>query len=268
MKKYLAIFIAGIFLILGGYFYAGNLSKKESQKAEEKQVVPQIAENKPTEPQNVPIEKEDQPKQEPAKENITRKIKQDVPFVVQAPFGNWQDPIFQNGCEEAAMIMAFEWTEGTLAISAEEAQDEIRKLTTFEDKTFGYNTDTDIYDMQKIFQNYFKYQKIKTQENIKLEDIKNEIQKGNIVLVPSFGRALGNPNYTTPGPVTHMLVIIGYDPDAKKFITNDSGTKRGKDYQYSENVLFDAIWSYPSGPKLPDPPQGTLKKGMLVVEAK
>lgn len=269
MKKYLIIFITGIFLIAGGYFYASLLSKKESQNAEKKQLAQQISENKPTETQNVPVEKADQPKQEPTKENVTqKKIKQDVPFIVQAPFGNWKDPIFQNGCEEAAMIMAFEWTKGTLEISAEEAQDEIRKLTVFEDKTFGYNTDTDIYDMQKIFQNYFKHQNIKTQENIKLEDIKNEIQKGNIVLVPSFGRALGNPNYTTPGPVTHMLVIIGYDPDTKKFITNDSGTKRGKDYQYSENVLFEAIWAYPSGPKLPDPPKGNLKKAMLVVEAK
>jgi hypothetical protein len=65
-----------------------------------------------------------------------------------------------------------------------------------------------------------------------------------------------------------MLVVIGYDSINKKFITNDSGTKRGKDYQYSEKVLFDAIWEYPSGPKLPDPPKDTLKKGMLVVEAK
>ena len=261
MKKYAIIFVAVILLIIGGYFYTGQINKKESQNTEEKQEVQQA----PSEQQNITENIEEKQTQESAKENVPQKIKQNVPFMVQAPFGNWKDPIFQNGCEEAAMIMAFEWTKETSVISAEEAQNKIKKLTSFEDKTLGYNTDTNIYDMQKIFQNYFNYQNIKVQENINLDDVKNEIQKGNIVLAPTFGRALGNINYKAPGPVTHMLVIIGYDPDTKKFITNDSGTKRGKDYQYSENVLFDAIWEYPSGPKLPDPPKGALKKGMLVV---
>ena len=266
MKKYLVIFIVCIFLIIGGYFYAGHLSKKESQNAGEKQALQKISENKTEEPQIISEEKEAKQSQEFPKENVIRKIRQDVPFMVQAPFGNWKDPIFQNGCEEAAMIMAYGWTKGTLAISAEEAQDEIRKLTAFEDKTFGYNTDTDIYDMQKIFQNYFRHQNVKTQENIKLDDIKNEIQEGNIVLVPAFGRALKNPNYTTPGPVAHVLVIIGYDPDAKKFITNDSGTKHGKGYLYPEDVLFESIWQYKSGAKMPQPPSGTRKKGMIIVK--
>jgi len=266
MKKYLIIFAAIIILIAGGYFYVDYISKKESQNIEERHEVQQISENKLAEQQSVPKEEEKEQTPKITKENLPQKIKQEVPFMVQAPFGNWKDQIFQNGCEEAAMTMAFEWIKGTSVISAEEAQNKIKKLTSFEDKTFNYNTDTDIYDMQKIFQNYFDYQNIKAQENINLDDIKNEIQKGNIVLVPTFGRALGNPNYTTPGPITHMLVIIGYDSATKKFITNDSGTKHGKDYQYSEDVLFEAIWEYPSGPKLPDPPKGILKKGMLVVE--
>jgi len=263
MKKYLIIFVTIILLVAGSYFYIDKISKKDLQNTEKKQEVQQSPENKPAETQNLSEEKKDNQVLEPAKE----KIKQNVPFMVQAPFGNWKNKIFQNGCEETAMIMASEWIKGTSTISAGEAQDKIEKITAFEDKTFGYDTDTDIYDMQKIFQIYFNYQKIKTQENIKLDDIKNEIQRGNIVLVPTFGRALSNPNYTPPGPITHMLVIIGYDPSIKKFITNDSGTRRGKDYQYSENVLFNAIWEYPSGPKLPDLPKGTLKKSMLVVEA-
>lgn len=265
MKKYLVIFIACIFLIIGGYFYAGYPSKKESQNGEEKHAMQQISENKTEEPQIILEEKEAKQGQEFPKENVVQKIRQNVPFVVQAPFGNWKDPIFQNGCEEAAMIMASEWTKGILEIPAKKAQEEIKKLTAFEDKTFGYNTDTDIYDMQKIFQNYFGYQNVKIQKNIKLEDIKNEIQKGSVVLVPAFGRALKNPNYTAPGPVAHMLVIIGYDPDTKKFITNDSGTKNGKGYLYPEDVLFEAIWGYNSGSKAPQPPAEIRKKEMLVI---
>lgn len=268
MKKYLIIFVAGIFLVAGGYFLAGRMNEKEPQPASKKQEVQLISENKPVQTQNNFKIEEKKQTEENQNVEISQKIEQKVPFIVQAPFGNWKNPLFQNGCEEAAMIMAFEWTKGTLTISAEDAQDKIKKISDFEDKKFGYNTDTDIYDMQKIFQEYFNWQSVKTQENITIADIKNEIQKGNVILVPSFGRALGNPNYTSPGPVTHMLVIIGYDPQTKKFITNDSGTRRGKSYQYSEKILFEAIWEYPSGPKLPDPPKGILKKGMLVVESK
>lgn len=188
-----------------------------------------------------------------------------MPFVVQAPFANWKDPVFQNACEEAAIIMAMGWINGVSEISPQEAEEQIEKLSVFEDEKFGYNTDTDIFDMQKIFADYYKYGNVRPQEDMDLQDIKNEIEKGNIVLVPTFGRALGNPNYTSPGPITHQLVVIGYDGAKKEFITNDSGTKRGKDYRYGEKILFDAIWSYPSGPVLPDPPSGKLKKAMLVV---
>ncbi|HPX94572.1 MAG TPA: C39 family peptidase [Candidatus Moranbacteria bacterium] len=191
--------------------------------------------------------------------------KQTVPFIVQAPFANWEDPIFQNACEEASMIMAMGWVESAPSFSPQEAYDLIKKLVEFEDENLGYNTDTDTKDMEKIFREYFRHEKIASKENISIGQIKNELERGNIVLVPTFGRALGNLNYTSPGPVTHMLVIIAYDEDKKQFVTNDPGTRKGKDYRYDENVLFDAIWEYPSGPILPDPPKGNLKKSMLVV---
>ena len=267
MKKYFIIFIIGIVIAAAGYFLASYINRKDTQLVMGNKVQQVIPEDVPVEIQKNPEEKNEQ-SQESGKENVPQKIEQKVAFMAQAPFGNWKDPIFENGCEEAAMIMAYEWIKGTPIISAKEAQDKIKKLTAFEDKTLGYDTDTDINDIQIIFRDFFHYSNVDVRENITLPDIINEIQKGNIILVPTFGRVLNNPNYTPPGPVTHMLVIIGYDPDIKKFIANDSGTKHGRDYQYSENVLFDAIWEYPSGPKLPDPPKGILQKGMLVVEVK
>jgi len=59
-----------------------------------------------------------------------------------------------------------------------------------------------------------------------------------------------------------MLVIIGYDPDTKnlsRMIPEQSAVR----IINIRNVLFDAIWEYPSGPKLPDLPKGALKKGCL-----
>lgn len=266
MKKYLFIFIAGIILVAAGHSLVVYLKGRNTQKAADNQISLTIPENSSVETLKKTTEKNEQV-QEYQDENTAKKIEQKVPFIVQAPLGNWKDPIFQNGCEEAAMIMAAGWLKKTSEILPQDAQNKIKKIAIFEDKVLGYNADTDIHDMQKIFQEYFHFQNIKVQENIEMENIKDEIRKGNIVLVPTFGRALKNPNFTSPGPITHMLVIIGYDPKAKKFITNDPGTKRGKNYVYDESVLFDAIWQYSSGKNHSKPPKGLLKKGMLVVQS-
>lgn len=193
-------------------------------------------------------------------------IKLDAPFIVQAPFGNWGDPIFQNACEEASIAMAMGWINGMQTISPGLAKKQISDIVNFENKTFGYNADTDVFDVQKIFQQYFKKQNVAIKENIVIVDIVTELQKGNLILVPAFGQALGNPNYTAPGPVEHMLVIIGYDPATKELITNDPGTRRGAGYRYEEGILFDAIWDNPSGAQAVPAPTGVLKKAMIVVQ--
>jgi hypothetical protein len=265
MKKYLIISVIFMLLVAGGYFYVDFAKKKNIKNETEIQLFDPALERNHAEIQNTQEITKSQPMGEAPKNSVPQKIEQKVAFMVQAPFGNWKDPIFQNACEEDSMIMAMSWINGIETILAEEAQKQIKNIVDFENKKFGYNTDTDINDMQIIFRDFFHYSSIDVRENINLSDIINEIQKGNIVLVPAFGQALKNPNYRAPGPVAHMLVIIGYDPDTKKFTTNDSGTKHGKGYLYPENVLFEAIWQYPSGAKTPKTPLGTRKKGMLVV---
>lgn len=266
MRKFIVFVIAMIILVSAGYFFAGYLSKKNVQVDEKKQERAVVAEPEieVAEPKSKTQETEKAQTQKKPEINIKEKIELKVPFVVQAPFGDWGNQDFQNGCEEAAMVMAMGWINGIQEISTEKSKNQIEDIVEFENKTLGYSADTDLNDMKKIFQEYFK-QSVEARENIIVGDIKSELQKGNLVLAPAFGRALGNPNFTSPGPITHMLVIIGYDPATRKFITNDSGTRKGKGYQYDEDILFDAVWQYPSGKNHPDPPVGALGKGMLVV---
>ena len=68
-----------------------------------------------------------------------------------------------------------------------------------------------------------------------LEDIRRFVAGGYPVIAPTYGRTLNNPYYTPPGPEYHMVTIIGYTPD--RIITNDVGTRRGKDFSY-ENDRF------------------------------
>jgi hypothetical protein len=196
---------------------------------------------------------------------IDQKIEQTAPFIVQAPLGNWSDPNFQNACEEASIVMAMGYVKGEKNLTPEEARKRILAIIDFENTSLGYSVDTDTADIEKIIQKYFNHKNATAKENITAEDIKTEIQKGNVVIVPAFGRALKNPNFTQPGPITHMLLIIGYDPETQEFITNDPGTRRGAGYRYDESALFNAIWEYPSGKNHPSLPTEKIPKAMISV---
>lgn len=269
MKNKIILAIIFVVIFLGwGYFFVATKKEKNQQvqnKTENTNPAVVVEENKVEEKTEKP-KKAQKNEIEENQEKPDKNTKLDVPFVVQAPFGNWSDPIFQNACEEASIVMAMGWINDKKEITPTEAKQKILDIVEFENKTFGYNTDTDIFDVQKIFQKFYNQQNVFAKENITLVDIKSELQKGALVIVPAYGRALGNPNFTQPGPIVHMLVIIGHDPLAKEFITNDPGTRKGAGYRYNEKILFDAIWQYPSGASLPtSPPKGLLKKGMVVV---
>jgi hypothetical protein len=171
----------------------------------------------------------------------------DVPFIVQAPQQNWKDPRQQQGCEEASILMAFQWGEGKKPFTAPEAEKEIIALALWQSQKYGHSFDTSAEDTAKIMREYFNYQEVKVQHKISSADILKALDAGNLVIVPVNGRKLGNRFYTPPGPLTHMLVIRGYDKKRREFITNDPGTKRGEKFRYKEKVLQGALQDYPTG---------------------
>lgn len=189
-----------------------------------------------------------------------------LPFTTQAPFAQWSDSRQQDGCEEAGAIMAMAWIDGQKTISKDEAKKKIIAISDFELKNYGEYRDVSLVDLRKwVFIDYFKYdaKKVRVVENVSLLDIKKELAKGNLVLVPTNGRALKNPHFKAPGPERHLLVLKGYDKIKKEFITNDPGTRWGENYRYKETILFKAIQAYPTGYHLPIK---EIKKVMLVME--
>ncbi len=175
-------------------------------------------------------------------------ILEDVPFTSQAPFGEWSDPRQENGCEEASALMAVKWARGESDLSKTEAEQTILDASNWEEKTYGDYHDTSAKDTaERIFKGYFHYDNIEVKYNISANDIVHELQGGNLVIVPMDGQLLNDPYYTAPGPDMHMILVIGYNPVAKEFITNDPGTERGERYRYPENVFYNAIRDYPTG---------------------
>jgi hypothetical protein len=184
----------------------------------------------------------------------------DVPFTVQAPLRQWQDPTFQDACEEASLIMVVAWVRGD-TLTREGVTSTIGTLALWQKPLFGHSVDTSITDTAKILDGYYDMTGA-VQTEVTIEDIKRALASNRLVIVPTDGRKLKNPNFTQPGPPRHMLVIVGYDDVTGEFIVNDPGTRKGAGYRYGQDVLYEAILDYPTGNHLPAP---SMDKVMLVV---
>lgn len=175
------------------------------------------------------------------------KILLNVPFTSQAPFGDWQDQRQQDGCEEASSLMAVSWARQE-NFTKQEALDQILAASDYLLATYGEYRDISSADtINWLIKDYYNYPYAALKINITVNDIIYELEQGNLVITPMNGQIMHNPNYTLPGPPRHMVVIRGYDPVRRVFITNDPGTRNGELYEYDAQVLFEAIRDYPTG---------------------
>ncbi len=174
----------------------------------------------------------------------------DVPFTSQAPFANWSMP-YQEACEEAALIMARAYLENH-NLNPESMDKQILAMVEWE-KLNKYPIDLDIKEVAEIAKSLYNFKsEIYYDRDVSIENIKKILALGHPIIIPAAGQLLGNPNFTGAGPAYHMLVIVGYDEN--NFITNDPGTRHGKNYRYSYGTLLNAIHDW-NGSK------NTIKKG-------
>lgn len=177
-------------------------------------------------------------------------IDYEVPFTAQAPFAEWNDPRYQDGCEEASVLMAIKAVKGE-GLTRNEAKAEIAAISQYELENWGSYVDTSASStLARIVEGYFKYMG-RVEYGIDQDDIIEALYANNLVLVPTNGVKLKNPNYSPPGPERHMLVVKGYDPATAEFITHDPGTRNGADYRYDAAVLMEALFDYPTGNHVP-----------------
>jgi hypothetical protein len=82
---------------------------------------------------------------------------------------------------------------------------------------------------------------VKTIINPSRASLIDELSRGNWVWVPINGQAFNNPRYGEPGPRHHTLLITGINNENETFITQDPGTSRGKDQEYSQEKILSVI---------------------------
>lgn len=175
----------------------------------------------------------------------------DAPFVSQAPFGQWDDDRFQDGCEETSSLIAYAWATG-FNLTPQSAQDQIIALAQYQQDNFGTYIDTSAQDTaDRILRGYFQYTQIEVVSPASWQDLVQILLNNQLIVAPMDGQTLNNPNFTSPGPPRHMLVISGYDADTGEFITQDPGTRLGRNFRYSRENLWQSLRDYPSGDHQP-----------------
>ena len=194
----------------------------------------------------------------PVKESIPNSyLIENFPFQPQAPYANW-DETHDEACEEAAVILVEWWRQGKSQISASTMDEEILKTVNWQIENWGTHKDLTIQETAAMAENFYGL-KLTPQYGINIDDIKKAVSLDHPVIVPTAGRLLGNPYYRQPGPIYHMLVVIGFEGNI--IIVQDIGTKRGDHYQYNEKIFFNAIHDWAGSPETID--QGG--KAMLVL---
>lgn len=189
---------------------------------------------------------------------IPENILLDVPFTSQAPYGVW-DEYHEEACEEASLIMLKYYLDGK-KLTAEIAEKEIQEMIAFQLKNYGDYRDSDAEGVLKLAEDFYGMKNLKVIYDFEKEGVKKELAKGNPIIIPAAGRLLGNPFFTPPGPLYHNLVLIGYAGDS--IITNDPGTKRGQEYQYGLDTIYNAIHDFPGSKELIE----NGRKAMIVVD--
>jgi uncharacterized protein YvpB len=185
-------------------------------------------------------EKDESSKKDKLDNPLPTSVKIDVPFTSQAPYGLW-DERHEEACEEASLIMLVKYLKGE-SLTIEVAEKEIQDLIDFQIKTRGNYKDTSVQETKKIAEDFYELDNLEVIYDFEKEKIKEELSKRNPIIIPAAGKLLGNPYFTPPGPLYHNLLLVGYD--GKNVITHDPGTRRGENYVYDIDNLYEAIHDF------------------------
>ena len=180
-----------------------------------------------------------------------------VLWASQAPLGIWDD-WHDETCEEGSVLLVHYYLTGQ-PLSSQQAEKELQDMVAFQIANMGEQKNLTAQEtIDWLIKKYYGHKKVRIVYDITLDDIKRELADGHPVIVPAAGRELKNPHFSGIGPLYHMFVIKGYEPGW--FITNEIGTRVGKDYKYNPQIMYDAIHDWNGG----DVANG--RKVMIVIE--
>ncbi|MBP9761126.1 MAG: C39 family peptidase, partial [Candidatus Magasanikbacteria bacterium] len=164
-----------------------------------------------------------------------------VPFTSQAPFADWRQP-WQDACEESTIVMIDAYYAGR-TLERMSAREHILHVFRVKEQYYGKSLDENADQIVSMIQKFFSWEAAVV-HNPTLEDMQAELDAGRPIILPTYGKGLGNPHFRLGGPVYHTIVISGYDNTTREFITQEPGTMYGLDYRYSYDTLLTAMHDY------------------------
>jgi len=168
----------------------------------------------------------------------------DVPFTTQSPYATWT-PQDEESCEEASILMVDAYYRGVQAITKDDAVKSLNAIVAYEMKAFGYFKDTSATTTAALVKGFYGYPDVRIVP-YNVDQMKRAVVNGYPVILPTAGKLLNNPNFHNGGPPYHMVVVKGYMSDGT-IVTNDPGTRNGKDYLYSQATLDAAVHDWNNG---------------------
>jgi Peptidase_C39 like family len=254
-KKFKILFLFTILIILGSVFFNNRVVIKEYFTEPERIELPVEVkfEDIVKESDNEEVEQEMITKQESKIEEVeivepvVSEINLAVPFTIQSPNQKWDEP-YKEGCEEASILMVQAFLDDE-QITISSALKDIQVMVDWQMEEYNGHFDLPASTTVQMARDFLNLNaEIIHLESV--EDIKKIIRTGYPLILPTAGRELGNPNFTGMGPLYHMLVVKGFQHNL--IITNDPGTRKGENYVYNENVLWNAIADWDEEIKNPD----------------
>ena len=189
----------------------------------------------------------------------------DVPFTPQAPHANWQQPWF-DACEETTIAMVDRYYRGETFLSKDNAADNILHAWLLKELIYGPSYDEEAAKIAGIINSYYPWEAYVV-DAPSIDQIKEELHAGRPVIAVLSGKELYNPYFADGGPPFHTAVISGYDDERKVFITQEPGTRRGEDFEYSYDLLMAAMHDFVPGAIRSAPPRAVFTRPTLTFSA-
>jgi len=162
-------------------------------------------------------------------------------FFSQAPDGDWSQP-WQDACEETSLLIAH-YSMMDEPLSKEMLKKQVLEMVDWQVETFGYYESTTVEQVAELYEGYFEDSlNFRIIDSPTVDDLKQELATGNLIVAPFAGQMLGNPFYSGEGPYYHMMVLKGYDNT--HFITHDVGTRHGENFIYTHDAIMNAMHDY------------------------
>ena len=161
-----------------------------------------------------------------------------VPFVMQAPFANWEE--HNESCEEAGLLLVNYFYKNQ-SLSKEAADKELKEMVKYQVTNYGGEYDIYALEMSRLAKDFYGYMNSRVIDGSR-ENIVQELLNKNPVIVPTTAAYLKPEKNDYPEMGYHVVVIVGYDETG--YIVHDPGTYTGENTHYSYGIMDRAMADY------------------------